>query len=90
VEGCGLHKNEKWRGLCTSLPFFFLETEQDREGNCRMGGGQAMGAGPLVHGDAQRGGENGEEAEGVRFRPSPRAETVYGGLSMEMGGGRQW
>jgi hypothetical protein len=45
-----------------------------------------MGAGPLVHGDARGGGENGEEAEGVRFRPSPRAETVYRGLSMEMGG----
>jgi hypothetical protein len=29
VEGCGLHKKEKWRGLCTSLPFFFLETEQE-------------------------------------------------------------
>jgi hypothetical protein len=34
-----------------------------------------MGAGPLVHGNAQGGGENGEKAEGVRFRPSPRAET---------------
>jgi hypothetical protein len=45
---------------------------------------------PLVHGDARGGGKNGEEAEGVRFRPSSRAETVYGGLSMEMGGGRQW
>jgi hypothetical protein len=55
-----------------------------------MGGGQAMGAGPLVHGDARGGGEDREEAEGVRFRPSPHAETVYGGLSMEMDGGRQW
>jgi hypothetical protein len=54
------------------------------------GAGQAMGVGPLVHGDAWGGGENIEEDEGVRFRPSPRAETVYGGLSMEMGGGRQW
>jgi hypothetical protein len=45
---------------------------------------------PLVHGNARGGGENGEEAEGVRFRPSPRAETVYEGLSTEMGGGRQW
>jgi hypothetical protein len=49
-----------------------------------------MGAGPLVHGDTRGGGENGEEVEGVRFRPSPRAETVYGGMSTEMGGGRQW
>jgi hypothetical protein len=49
-----------------------------------------MGAGPLVHGNARGGGENGEEAEGVRFWPSPRAEMVYGGLSTEMGGGRQW
>jgi hypothetical protein len=49
-----------------------------------------MGAGSLVHGDARGGGKNGEEAEGVRFRPSPRAETAYGGLSTEMGGGRQW
>jgi hypothetical protein len=55
-----------------------------------MGGGQAMGAGPLVQGDTWGGAENGEEAEGVRFRPSPRAETVYGGPSTEMGGGRQW
>jgi hypothetical protein len=64
VEGCGLHKKKKWRGLCTSLPFFFLDTEQEGEGNGRMGG-QAMGAGPLVHGDARGGVENGEEAEGV-------------------------
>jgi hypothetical protein len=55
-----------------------------------MGGGQAMGADPLVHGNARGGGENGEETQGVRFRPSPRAETVYGGLSTEMGGGWQW
>jgi hypothetical protein len=54
------------------------------------GGGQAMGAGPLVHGNARGGGENGEEAERVRFRPSPRAETVYRGLSTGMGGGWQW
>jgi hypothetical protein len=65
MEGCGLHKEEKWRGLCTSLPFFFLETEQEGEGNGRRGGGQAMGAGPLVHGNAWGGGKNGEEAEGV-------------------------
>jgi hypothetical protein len=49
-----------------------------------------MGAGPLVHGNAQGGGKNRVEAERVRFQPSPRAETVYGGLSTEMGGGRQW
>jgi hypothetical protein len=49
-----------------------------------------MGAGPLVHGNARGVGENTEEAEGVQFRPSPRAQTVYGGLSMEMGGVRQW
>jgi hypothetical protein len=61
------------------------------DGNGRMGGcGQAMGAGPLVHGDARGGVENGEEAEGVQFRPSPRAEMAYGGLSTEMGGCRQW
>jgi hypothetical protein len=36
--GCGLHKEEKWRGLCTSLPFFFLEIEQEGEGNGRRGG----------------------------------------------------
>jgi hypothetical protein len=29
MEGCGLHKEERWRELCTSLPFFFLETEQE-------------------------------------------------------------
>jgi hypothetical protein len=54
------------------------------------GGGQAMGAGPQVHGDAWGGGENGVEAEGIQFRPSPRAEMVYGGLSTAIGGGRQW
>jgi hypothetical protein len=37
VEGCGLHKEEKWRGFCTSLPFFFCETEQEGEGNGRRG-----------------------------------------------------
>jgi hypothetical protein len=37
VEGCGLHKEEKWRGLCTSLPCFFLKTEQEGEGNGRRG-----------------------------------------------------
>jgi hypothetical protein len=49
-----------------------------------------MGAGPLVHGNTRGEGKNGEEAEGVRFRQSPCAETVYGGLSMGMGGGWQW
>jgi hypothetical protein len=51
-----------------------------------------MGADPLVHGNARGGEKNGEEAKGggVRFWPSPHAETVYGGLSTEMGGGRQW
>jgi hypothetical protein len=49
-----------------------------------------MDACPLVHGDVRGGAENGEQAEGVRFRPSPHAETVYGGLSTEMGGGQQW
>jgi hypothetical protein len=49
-----------------------------------------MGAGPLVNGNARGGGENREEGEGVRFWPSPRAETVYGGLSTEMGGGWKW
>jgi hypothetical protein len=77
-------------GLCTSLPFFFLETEQVGEGNGRSGGGQAMGAGPLAHGNTRGGGKNREEAEEVRFRPSSRAEMVYGGLSTVMGGGRQW
>jgi hypothetical protein len=43
-------------GLCTSLPFFFLETEQEGEGNSRRWGSQAMGAGPLAHGNT-RGGE---------------------------------
>jgi hypothetical protein len=37
VEGYRLHKEEKWRGLCTSLPFFFLKTEQEGEGNGRRG-----------------------------------------------------
>jgi hypothetical protein len=41
VEGCGLHKEEKWRGLCTSLPFFFLETEY--EGRCWGGVGGVKG-----------------------------------------------
>jgi hypothetical protein len=38
MEGCGLHKEDKWRGLCTSLPFFFLEIEKEGERNGRMGG----------------------------------------------------
>jgi hypothetical protein len=69
---------------------FLLLRDRTGGGNGRMGGGQATSAAPLVHGDARGGGENREEAEGVRFRPSPRAETAYGGLSTEMGGGRQW
>jgi hypothetical protein len=55
MEGCILHKEERWRGLCTSLPFFFLETEQEG-GNGRRGGGQASNggsggscAGPHMH-----------------------------------------
>jgi hypothetical protein len=90
MGGCGRHKEKKWRGLCTSLPFFFLEIEQEGEGNGRREGGQAMGTGPLAHGNTRGGGKNREEAEGVQFRPSPRAKTIYGGLSTVMGGGRQW
>jgi hypothetical protein len=78
ISCCRLHKEEKG-GLCTSRPFFFLETEQEGEGNGRRGGGQAMGAGPLAHGNTQEGGKNREEAEGVRFWPSPRAKTDYEG-----------
>jgi hypothetical protein len=44
VEGCGLHKEEKWRGLCTSLLFFFLETEQEGVGNGRRGASGARAA----------------------------------------------
>jgi hypothetical protein len=57
------------RGLCTSLPFFFLETEQEGGGNGRRGAARPWVRAPLVHGNARGGGENGEEAEGVRFRP---------------------
>jgi hypothetical protein len=64
---------------------------QNRRGGT-VGGGAARpwAPAPLVHSNARGGEENGEEAKGVRFWPSPRAETVYGGLSTEMGGGRQW
>jgi hypothetical protein len=89
MEGCGLHKKEKWRGY--AQVFLSSSLRQDRRGET-VGRERARpwAPAPLVHGNARGGGENGEEAEGVRLRPSPRAETVYGGLSTEMGGGRQW
>jgi hypothetical protein len=46
-----------------------------------------MGAGPLVHGYARGGGENGGEAEGSRFRPSPH---VGDGLRRAVHGDGWW
>jgi hypothetical protein len=46
MRGCGLHKEEKWRGFCTSLPFFFLETEQEGEGNGRRGAARPWAPAP--------------------------------------------
>jgi hypothetical protein len=46
VEGCGLHKKEKWRRLCISLPFFFLETEYEGEGNGRRGAARPWAPAP--------------------------------------------
>jgi hypothetical protein len=50
---------------------------QNRRGETVGGGGQAMGAGPLVHGNARGGGENGEEAEGG---PIPALTSCGDGL----------
>jgi hypothetical protein len=46
MEGCGLHKEKIWRGLCTSLPFFFLEIEQEGEGNGRRGAASSWALAP--------------------------------------------
>jgi hypothetical protein len=48
-----------------------------------------MGAGPLVHGNARGGGENGEEAEGVRFQDGLRRGVHGDGWwpAMVSGGG---
>ena len=50
-----------------------------------------MGPWPWGHGGGREVGENGEEAEGVRFPYSPRAEVVCGGrATVAGGGGRLW
>jgi hypothetical protein len=87
VEGCGLHKKEKWRGLCTSLPFFFLETEQEEEGNGRMGGGQAMGAGPP--GAWRRPGRR-RKRRGGREGPIPALTSCGDGLQGAVHGDGWW
>jgi hypothetical protein len=67
-------------------------SRQNRRGRGIIGVGAARPWAPAPWRMATpwEGGKNREEAERVRFRPSPRAETVYGGLSTVMGGGRQW
>ena len=47
-----------------------------------------MGPWPSGHGGGREVGENGEEAEGVRFPYSPRAEVVCGGRATVAGYGR--
>jgi len=50
-----------------------------------------LGPWPWGHGGGREVGENGEEAEGVRFPYSPRAEVVCGGrATVAGGGGRLW
>ena len=49
--------------------------------------GAAMGRRPSGRDGGREVGENGEEAEGVRFPYSPRAEAVCEGLSTAVGGG---
>ena len=50
----------------------------------------ALGGGAPGHGSGRGVGENGEEAEGVRFPFLPWAEVERGGLATEAGGRRRW
>jgi hypothetical protein len=87
VEGCGLHKEKKWRGLCTSLPFFFPETEQEGEGNGRMGG--RPGHGRRSPGAWQRPGRRGKW-RGDRGGPIPAITSCGDGLRRAVHGDGWW
>jgi hypothetical protein len=64
-------------GLCTSLPFFFLEIEQEGEGNGRRGGGQAMSTGML--GDKARAARvRGRDGDGPAQQRAARRLGVHG------------
>ena len=55
-------------------PFFFLETE--RLAQAKHEGRHGWGEAALGHGDDRKVGENGEEAEGIRFPSLPRTEMA--------------
>jgi hypothetical protein len=93
VEGCGLHKKEKWRGLCTSLPFFFLETEQEGEGNDTRGAARPWAPAPwcmAMHGEEgkmerrPRGSDS-----GPHFMRRRSTEGCLRGWAVAGNGGRQ-
>jgi len=86
VEGL-LKENEGREGvLGKTAIFFFLTMDRTEEG---AGGWGGMGRRPSGRDGGREVGENGEEAEGVRFPYSPRAEAVCEGLSTAAGGGGQ-
>ena len=75
------------RGFWAKLPsFFFLTMDRTEEA---MGGAATLGPWPWGHGGGREVGENGEEAEGVRFPYSPRSEPS-GLWRAGDGGGRRW
>jgi hypothetical protein len=86
VEGYGLHKEEKWRGLCTSLPFFFLETELEGEGNGRRGRPRHA---CRPHGAWQRPGRRGKW-RGGQGGPVPALTSCGDGLRRVVHGDGWW
>jgi hypothetical protein len=86
-------KRKGGRGFLAKWPSSSSLSNQNREGERGgRGGGRPGGGG--AGGPAQGGGrevaQNGEEAEGNRFRSLPRVGVLRRGGSMAAGGGRLW
>jgi len=86
--GLLIEKEEREGVLGKFAIFFFLTICRTGEA---QGRGAAMGRRPSGRDGDREVGENGEEAEGVRFPYSPRVEAVCGGrATVAGGGGRLW
>jgi hypothetical protein len=88
-----LGKRKRGRGFLAKRPSSSSLSNKNREGERggrgggRPGGGGADGP---AHGGGWEVAQNGEEAEGNRFRSLPRAGVLRRGGSTTAGGGRLW